>query len=105
MGGRERDGKGGRGEGRGGGESWGEGRGKGREGVFGEAEGIWGGTFHVANCRFSSILCGDVQGTVKKTMSDFKRTHHDSWSEHKQKFTDDQLTVLADLLISPSYYA
>ena len=45
------------------------------------------------------------QGTVKKTMSEFKRTHYDSWSEHKQKFTDDQLGVLADLLISPSYYA
>lgn len=42
---------------------------------------------------------------MKKTMSEFKRTHHDSWSEHKQKFTDDQLTALADLLISPSYYA
>ena len=46
-----------------------------------------------------------LQETVKKTMSEFKRTHYDSWSEHKQKFTDDQLVVLADLLISPSYYA
>eukprot|EP00731_Ephydatia_muelleri_P029038 Em0020g682a len=46
-----------------------------------------------------------LQATVKKAMSDFRRTHHDSWSEHKQKFTDDQLSMLADLLVSPSYYA
>ena len=45
------------------------------------------------------------QGTVKKVMSEFRRTHHDSWTEHKQKFTDDQLAVLTDLLVSPSYYA
>ena len=46
-----------------------------------------------------------VQGTVKKVLSDFRRTHHDSWNEHKRNFTDDQLVVLTDLLISPSYYA
>ena len=46
-----------------------------------------------------------LQATVKKAMSEFRRTHYDSWSEHKLKFTDDQLAVLADLLISPSYYA
>ena len=50
-------------------------------------------------------LLPSMQGTVKKAMSEFRRTHYDSWSEHKQKFTDDQLAVLADLLISPSYYA
>ncbi len=43
--------------------------------------------------------------TVKKTLSDFRRTHHDNWQEHKQKFTDDQLLVLTDLLVSPCYYA
>lgn len=47
----------------------------------------------------------DLQATVRKTMSEFRRTHHDSWSEHKQKFSDDQLAILADLLVSPSYYA
>lgn len=46
-----------------------------------------------------------LQMTVKKTLSDFRRTHHDNWQEHKQKFTDDQLLVLTDLLVSPCYYA
>lgn len=46
-----------------------------------------------------------IQATVKKTLSEFRRTHHDNWQMHRQKFTDDQLSVLTDLLISPSYYA
>lgn len=46
-----------------------------------------------------------VQEAVKKTLSEFRRTHHDSWHMHRQKFTDDQLTILTDLLVSPSYYA
>ncbi|XP_076463728.1 proteasome activator complex subunit 4B-like [Babylonia areolata] len=46
-----------------------------------------------------------IQMTVKKTLSDFRRTHHDNWHDHKQMFTDDQLVVLTDLLISPNYYA
>lgn len=45
-----------------------------------------------------------VGSTVKKTLSDFKRTHHDCWHEHKERFTDDQLGVLTDLLVSPTYY-
>ena len=45
------------------------------------------------------------QMTVKKTLSNFRRTHHDNWQEHKQQFTDDQLVVLTDLLVSPCYYA
>ena len=46
-----------------------------------------------------------VQLTVKKTLATFKRTHLDSWHDHKQKFTDDQLLVLTELLVSPNYYA
>ncbi|ESP01604.1 hypothetical protein LOTGIDRAFT_207699 [Lottia gigantea] len=46
-----------------------------------------------------------IQLTVKKTLSDFRRTHHDNWLDHKQMFTDDQLVILTDLLISPNYYA
>ena len=38
-------------------------------------------------------------------MTNFKRSHHENWRLHRQKFTDDQLTVLTDLLVSPSYYA
>lgn len=45
------------------------------------------------------------QMTVKKTLSNFRRTHHDNWQQHKQQFTDDQLLVLTDLLVSPCYYA
>ncbi|XP_043232367.1 proteasome activator complex subunit 4B-like isoform X2 [Amphibalanus amphitrite] len=46
-----------------------------------------------------------IQTTIRKTMTNFKRTHHENWRLHRQKFTDDQLTVLTDLLVSPSYYA
>ena len=43
--------------------------------------------------------------TVKKTLSEFRRTHHDNWQQHRQRFTDDQLLVLTNLLVSPCYYA
>ncbi|XP_071961962.1 proteasome activator complex subunit 4-like [Antedon mediterranea] len=46
-----------------------------------------------------------IELTVRKTFSDFRRTHHDNWQEHKQQFTDDQLVILTDLLVSPCYYA
>ncbi|KAM6956793.1 proteasome activator complex subunit 4A [Aplochiton taeniatus] len=46
-----------------------------------------------------------IEMTVKKTLTNFRRTHHDNWLEHKQQFTDDQLVVLTDLLVSPCYYA
>ncbi|CAF1485880.1 unnamed protein product, partial [Rotaria sordida] len=43
--------------------------------------------------------------SIKKALSEFRRTHYDSWHEHREKFTEDQLVILADVLISPSYYA
>lgn len=46
-----------------------------------------------------------ISTTVKNTFADFKRTHQDTWHEDSQKFTEDQLYLLSDLLISPSYYA
>lgn len=46
-----------------------------------------------------------IPATIKKTLSNFRRTHHDNWRDHKQKFTEDQLVELTDLLLSPSYYA
>lgn len=52
-----------------------------------------------------AITCARFQMTVKKTLSNFRRTHHDNWQQHKQQFTDDQLLVLTDLLVSPCYYA
>ncbi|CAL1268748.1 unnamed protein product [Larinioides sclopetarius] len=58
------------------------------------------------------VLLGDhlhdpqpIPATIKKTLSSFRRTHHDNWRDHKLKFTDDQLAVITDLLVSPSYYA
>ncbi len=46
-----------------------------------------------------------LQKSIKKALSEFRRTHYDSWHEHREKFTEDQLVILADVLISPSYYA
>ncbi|UJR24623.1 hypothetical protein I4U23_005997 [Adineta vaga] len=37
-----------------------------------------------------------IQRSIKKCVSDFRRTHHDAWYEHRQQFTDDQLVILAD---------
>lgn len=58
------------------------------------------------------VLLGDhlndpqpIPATIKKTLSNFRRTHHDTWRDHKVMFTDDQLAVITDLLVSPSYYA
>ncbi len=45
------------------------------------------------------------QASVKKTLQEFKRTHQDNWQDHKQRFSEDELAVLTDLLVSPSYYA
>ncbi|XP_062510278.1 proteasome activator complex subunit 4-like [Corticium candelabrum] len=46
-----------------------------------------------------------IVSTVKRTVADFKHTHRDTWELHKKLFTDDQLLILADLLISPNYFA
>lgn len=51
----------------------------------------------------SRRLC--PQGTVKRTLSEFRRTHQDNWQQHRQSFTAEQLLVLTDLLVSPCYYA
>ena len=46
-----------------------------------------------------------IKSAIKKTLSNFRRTHLDSWRDHKLKFTDDQLYVITGLLVSPNYYA
>ncbi|XP_063231181.1 proteasome activator complex subunit 4-like isoform X2 [Bacillus rossius redtenbacheri] len=46
-----------------------------------------------------------IPSTIRKTLGDFKRTHHDDWEQHSLRFTEQQLTVLKDLTIPPSYYA
>ncbi len=51
------------------------------------------------------VITFPLQASVKKTLQEFKRTHQDNWQEHKQRFSEDELAVLTDLLVSPSYYA
>ncbi|UJR17105.1 hypothetical protein I4U23_004001 [Adineta vaga] len=45
-----------------------------------------------------------IQRSIKQCLSEFRRTHHDSWHEHRMKFTGDQLGILVDVLISHNYY-
>ncbi|KAF9586315.1 hypothetical protein BGW38_007062 [Lunasporangiospora selenospora] len=46
-----------------------------------------------------------ISTTVKKAFGDFKRTHQDTWHEDQKEFEPEQLEILSDMLISPSYYA
>jgi proteasome activator subunit 4 len=46
-----------------------------------------------------------IHDTVKRTLSEFRRTHHDNWHEDKLKSDNEELAILTDLLVSPSYYA
>uniref|UniRef100_A0A158P870 Proteasome activator complex subunit 4 n=1 Tax=Angiostrongylus cantonensis TaxID=6313 RepID=A0A158P870_ANGCA len=54
-------------------------------------------------CRFASDK-QPIRDTVKKTLSEFKRTHQDSWREHESQFNEDQLCALRNLFVSPNYY-
>eukprot|EP00003_Mantamonas_plastica_P026412 TRINITY_DN539_c0_g1_i5.p1 TRINITY_DN539_c0_g1~~TRINITY_DN539_c0_g1_i5.p1 ORF type:complete len:1612 (-),score=545.12 TRINITY_DN539_c0_g1_i5:1236-6071(-) len=45
-----------------------------------------------------------INESVKSLFLEFKRTHQDSWHLEKMKFSHDQLGVLTDLMVSPSYY-
>ncbi|KAF5303620.1 hypothetical protein FQA39_LY09867 [Lamprigera yunnana] len=45
-----------------------------------------------------------IPSAIHQTLRDFKRTHHDNWDVHKLKFTEDELAVLSDLTVPPSYY-
>ncbi|KAJ8979647.1 hypothetical protein NQ317_001354 [Molorchus minor] len=45
-----------------------------------------------------------IPATIRKTLGDFKRTHHDNWEKHKLKFTEEELSLLSDLTVPPSYY-
>ncbi|CAH0386282.1 unnamed protein product [Bemisia tabaci] len=58
------------------------------------------------------LLLGDhlsdpqpIPATIRKTLGDFKRTHHDDWDTHKTKFTEEELLIISDLAIPPSYFA
>jgi hypothetical protein len=41
---------------------------------------------------------------VKTAFTEFRRTHHDEWSQHQLAFTEEQLEQLNGMLISPHYY-
>lgn len=45
------------------------------------------------------------QSAIRKTLGDFKRTHHDNWEVHQLQFSEDELAILSDLTVPPSYYA
>lgn len=61
-------------------------------------------TIRVSIRSVTSCELHRLQEAVKRALSEFKRTHQDSWREHEQQFNEDQLMVLRDLLISPNYY-
>lgn len=46
-----------------------------------------------------------IQKTVTTALRFFKKTHEPFWIEHKLKFTEEQLTELANVLISSSCFA
>ncbi|KAI8379085.1 uncharacterized protein BYT42DRAFT_495617 [Radiomyces spectabilis] len=58
-------------------------------------------------CQLASCQSdpAEIQATIRKTFSDFRRTHSDTWHEDMNQFDEDQLSILNDMLISPSYYA
>jgi proteasome activator subunit 4 len=55
--------------------------------------------------QFSNDQVQQIRETVRKTFAEFWKGHGDMWHIQKKKFSEDQLFVLNDLLISPSYYA
>ena len=46
-----------------------------------------------------------IKGTVMRAFSNFKRTHQDNWAAHKMRFTPEQLDLISDMLVAPSFYA
>jgi len=45
-----------------------------------------------------------IKETVKKALGEFKRTHQDSWHEHRTGFSEEQLEILTNLMVSANYY-
>ncbi|EFC37419.1 predicted protein [Naegleria gruberi] len=46
-----------------------------------------------------------LSDTIKNTFTQFMKTHHEQWEEHKKQFTEDELYTVNQLLYSPVYYA
>ena len=58
-----------------------------------------------AHCGAPTAGCRRAAPLRAQTLGEFWRTHRDRWHEFKGRFTEEQLGILTDLLISPSYYA
>ncbi|GBG77688.1 hypothetical protein CBR_g24134 [Chara braunii] len=52
----------------------------------------------------SSHEKGPIGNTVMRTFGEFKRTHADTWMVHGKSFSEEQLEVLGNLTVSPSYF-
>ncbi|KAK7788859.1 hypothetical protein R5R35_013064 [Gryllus longicercus] len=45
-----------------------------------------------------------IPQTIRKTLSDFQRTHHDKWGQNRLKFSEEQLTIMEEIAEPLSYY-
>ena len=55
--------------------------------------------------ELSRHVNGPNGSQAKKTLSEFRRTHIDEWTDHKKAFSEEQLNELEGVLVSPDYYA
>lgn len=46
-----------------------------------------------------------IGSAAKKCISEFQRSHLDSWHIFEEKFTSEQLSALNDVNTAPSYFA
>ncbi|XP_039757771.1 proteasome activator complex subunit 4A-like isoform X2 [Pararge aegeria] len=46
-----------------------------------------------------------IPATIRTALADFRRTHQDDWSKHREQLTEEELDLLADLTSPPSYCA
>jgi hypothetical protein len=46
-----------------------------------------------------------ITTTIRDTFAEFKRTHSDTWHIDRLAFEPEQLSMLSDIFVSPSYYA
>ncbi|KAH7293640.1 hypothetical protein KP509_28G034600 [Ceratopteris richardii] len=55
--------------------------------------------------RFSKENSAAIRATVRKCLSEFRRTHSDAWSSQKHMFNEEELELLADTSSPASYFA
>ncbi|XP_052744002.1 proteasome activator complex subunit 4A isoform X2 [Bicyclus anynana] len=46
-----------------------------------------------------------IPATIRKALADFRRTHQDDWTKHREQLTEEELDLLADLTSPPTYCA